>query len=253
MTRPSPESAAALPTLRLASYNIRKAVGLDWRRDPARTLRVIRELDADVIALQEADKRLSPRHAALHPNLIERETDLRLVELDHSPVSIGWHGNAVLVRAGLEVIDVSLVDLPGIEPRGSVAVRLKTALGELAVVGVHLGLRRGCRAAQLETILGTLPSDVLPRTVIMGDFNEWSERRGLDILSRHFDVVRPGRTYHSARPVACLDRFALGSGLSLMGTGVVADRDTRVASDHLPVWAEVSLAGTAGGDEHRGG
>ena len=48
-----------------ASYNIRKAVGIDGRRDPERILAVLREIDADIIALQEADRRFGTRAAAL--------------------------------------------------------------------------------------------------------------------------------------------------------------------------------------------
>lgn len=43
--------------LKFASYNIHKAVGLDARRDPDRIITVLREVDADVIALQECDRR----------------------------------------------------------------------------------------------------------------------------------------------------------------------------------------------------
>ncbi len=52
-------------TLRLASYNIRKCLGLDLKRAPGRVMDVINGIDADIIVLQEADKRLGPRPAAL--------------------------------------------------------------------------------------------------------------------------------------------------------------------------------------------
>ena len=52
-----------IPPLRLASYNIRKCIGLDRRRDPGRILRVINGLEADVVVLQEADRRMGPRRA----------------------------------------------------------------------------------------------------------------------------------------------------------------------------------------------
>ena len=57
--------------LTFASYNIRKAVGLDRRRDPERIMRVLHELDADVIALQEADRRFGRRISALPLRLID--------------------------------------------------------------------------------------------------------------------------------------------------------------------------------------
>jgi endonuclease/exonuclease/phosphatase family metal-dependent hydrolase len=39
--------------LRVATYNVHKCRGMDWRVNPARIVKVIREIDADVIALQE--------------------------------------------------------------------------------------------------------------------------------------------------------------------------------------------------------
>lgn len=59
------QGAAERHTIRVASYNIRKAVGLDWRRDTHRIADVLAEVDADVIALQEADKRLGARAGVL--------------------------------------------------------------------------------------------------------------------------------------------------------------------------------------------
>lgn len=227
--------------LRLASYNIRKAVGLDWRRDPSRTLRVIRALDADVVALQEADKRLGLRPAAVAPEAIARETDLRVVPLAHSPVSLGWHGNAVLVRGSLEVADARCLELPGIEPRGCVIVRLPTDAGPLTLVAVHLGLRRRCRRLQFHRILGALERGDASRTVILGDFNEWSADRGVEPLLPHFRIVSPGNSFHASQPVAPLDRFALGTRVTLINAGVESGPTARRASDHLPVWTEVEL------------
>jgi endonuclease/exonuclease/phosphatase family metal-dependent hydrolase len=227
--------------LRLASYNSRKAVGLDWRRDPARTLRVIRALDADVVALQEADKRLGLRPAAVAPEAIARETDLRPVPLGHSPVSLGWHGNAVLVRRSIEVVSTSCMELPGIEPRGCVIVRLAVEGGELTVVAVHLGLRRRCRRLQFLRILRALKRGHRERAVIVGDFNEWSPDRGVEPLLPHFRVVSPGNSFHASQPVAPLDRFAIGARVALVGAGVESGPLARRASDHLPVWTEIEL------------
>lgn len=231
--------------LRLASYNIRKSVGLDWQRDPARSIRVINQLEADVVALQEVDRRLKPRHAVLDADMILRETDLRPVPLGGSPVSLGWHGNALLVRKDLEVTETALIELPGIEPRGGVTVSLPTEFGPLTLVGVHLGLRRGCRRLQLARILDHLDPEMRPLSAIMGDFNEWSGRRGTEALGDGFRLVTPGRSFHAARPLACLDRFALGPGLRLLDSGVERGAEARIASDHLPVWADLLVEAAA--------
>src|SRR5205809_3716753 len=55
----------------LASYNMHKAVGLDGRRDPHRVLKVLQEIDADVVALQEADKRIGGRGSTVPHELID--------------------------------------------------------------------------------------------------------------------------------------------------------------------------------------
>lgn len=227
--------------LKLVSYNIRKAVGLDWRRDPSRTLQVIGALGADIVALQEADKRLGPRPAAIPPEAIARETGLRPVPLARSDVSLGWHGNAVLVREGLEVDGTELIELPGIEPRGGVLVRLRTPAGALTVVGVHLGLRRRCRRLQFARILAALGERDVTRAVILGDFNEWSADRGVEPLLPRFRVVSPGLSFHASQQVAPLDRFALGPAVDLVDMGVETGPVARRASDHLPVWTEIEL------------
>lgn len=225
--------------IRLASYNIRKAVGLDWRRDPARILRVIRGLGADIVALQEADKRLGERPAALSPDAIARETGLLALDVAPMRPSLGFHGNALLVGEEVEVEQVLTVTLPGIEPRGAVIARLVTGDGPLTVAAVHLGLRRGCRQLQLAHIRDLIARD--RPVAILGDLNEWSAFAGFDVLGPDFAMIRPGRSFHAARPVACLDRFVLGGGIRLQHAGVVRDGDAARASDHLPVWADVTL------------
>lgn len=88
-------------TIRIASYNIRKARGLDQKRSPNRVLDVVNALGADVVVLQEADKRLGDRPTSLPRTLIASETDFDVVEIADAGRSIGWHRNAVLLRKGL--------------------------------------------------------------------------------------------------------------------------------------------------------
>lgn len=61
-------------TIRVASYNIRKAIGTDRRRSPERVIDVLNEVDADIIALQEADRRFGIRHAAIPPLLLDSQS-----------------------------------------------------------------------------------------------------------------------------------------------------------------------------------
>lgn len=225
--------------MRIVSYNIRKAVGLDWRRDPLRIIRVLQDLDADVVAIQEADKRLGARHAVLPEAQLYDHTGLRILQVTDGPSS-GWHGNAILVRDGWRAERTERFSLPGIEPRGAVRADLTGPEGDVTVFGTHLGLRRGCRQLQLAHLVAEIGADA-PRTVLAGDMNEWSTRIGFDLIDDVFDLVVPGRSFHTTRPVAALDRFAVGRGLTTMDSGVHRAGEAKRASDHLPVWLDLKI------------
>lgn len=230
------------PFMRVASYNIRKCVGLDRRRDPGRILRVIAGLDADIVALQEADRRLGARPATLDPERIEAETGLVPAPVAVNDVSLGWHGNAILTAPDVRLHAIERLRLPGIEPRGALVVVAEKAGRRFRFVAAHLGLRRGCRRQQLETITEHLDPRADP-AIIAGDFNEWRPKRGLEPLSRAFEVLTPGRSYHARYPVATLDRIAVSRGIALADAGVADTALARIASDHLPVWADLAFAG----------
>jgi endonuclease/exonuclease/phosphatase family metal-dependent hydrolase len=228
-------------TIRIASYNLHKCLGLDGRRDPGRVLDVLNGIGADIIALQEVDRRLGPRPAALPRRLIESGSDFILPDLPVNMVSLGWHGQTILTR-GHAVSATQRIDLPGMEPRGAVLAEVALPSGgALRVVGVHLGLVRRSRQLQLRTILRALEGRAPMATVILGDFNEWSARRGLEPLAGAFLPHAPGRSFHAARPIAALDRIALDPRIVLSDAGVVDTALSRIASDHLPIWADVTL------------
>ncbi len=225
-------------TLRFASYNIRKARGLDQRRNPRRILDVINGLEADLVALQEADRRLGDRPSALPRRLIETETDFEVLPAADNDVSLGWHGNAVLLRRGIVATGVERINLPGLEPRGAVRFELDVAR-PVSVVCTHLGLARRHRRRQLQTLAqGLKPTG---DAIILGDFNEWSRSRGLEPLSHAFTVLSPGRSFHAARPLAALDRIAHAGSITVTNAGVDQGELARQASDHLPIWADMRL------------
>ena len=223
--------------LKLVSYNIRKAIGLDRRRDPRRTIDVINRLEADVVILQEADRRLGQRPSALPRGILASETDLVPVPLAENNVSLGSHGNTILVRKGLAFSAAERLELPGLEPRGAVSVEIE---GRLKLVGTHLGLLRRYRHQQMRELAQKLAKTPLP-TAVLGDFNEWSPKRGFEPLEVDFDVHSPGNSFHASRPVACLDRIAISPGIEIRDSGVVQTGLAKVASDHLPIWVDIRV------------
>ncbi len=224
--------------LRVASYNIRAGLGTDLRRDPDRVLRAVAGLGADIVALQEADHRLGARPSALPKARIAAETGLEPLDLSDHHAGLGWHGIALLVRPEIDIGEVHRFHLPGLEPRGAVAVEAGWRGARLRVAVVHLGLLRRSRRAQVAYLCDAL-ADLEPRpTVILGDFNEWSRRKGLGRLARDFTLLTPGRTFPARRPVLALDRIAHSPDL---GVRVVPPpvAGHPHPSDHRPILAEL--------------
>ncbi len=228
--------------LTFASYNIHKAVGVDRRRDPDRIISVLREIDADVIALQEADLRLGERASVLPKALLD-DTPWRVVPLAKRPRSIGWHGNALLVRRDLEILSGEALDLPTLEPRGAACGEIVVEGRPLRVIGTHLdlsGLRRRDQIRSLLTFVDECAGD-LP-TVIMGDFNQWGRQTGaMREFAQGWHIVTPGRSYPSRQPVATLDRIVASTHWNVVSSDVHHTALSTVASDHLPVKAVLSL------------
>jgi endonuclease/exonuclease/phosphatase family metal-dependent hydrolase len=245
----------------LASYNMHKAVGLDGRRDPHRVLRVLQEIDADIVALQEADKRIGGRGSTVPHELIDshglykpvhlgvrhkrvfdkarRHTD-RLLKVNTR--NIGWHGNAILVKRHVGVLDCAALDLPMLEPRGAVMAELLVDEKPLRVVGMHLDLSGLWRRRQMRAILETIARrpQKMP-TVLMGDTNEWRAVAGcLNDLEPDFHIAPTGPSFHARHPVAQLDRIIVHRDLNIEAAGVHMSPVARRASDHLPIWARVS-------------
>jgi endonuclease/exonuclease/phosphatase family metal-dependent hydrolase len=233
--------------LTFASYNIHKAVGLDRRRDPDRIIAVLRELDADVIALQEVDRRFGARPSVLPRSAIDEHTPYSVVPLDHGhfgrPDSLGWHGNALLVRRGTAVAEARVVPLPTLEPRGAIRADFEIADRRLRVVGMHLDLSGLRRRQQIRTVLSHLAAcDGDCPTVLMGDFNEWARTGGCFREFGHgWRLLTPGRSFPSRRPVAQLDRIVVSDGWEVAHSGVHHSALAAVASDHLPVLARLTL------------
>lgn len=226
--------------IRVASYNMRKAIGTDRRRRPERTLDVLNEIDADVVALQEADRRFGARTSAMPLSLIEAHSDYRPVPLDIRPGSIGWHGNAILVKRHVQVNGQALLSLPSLEPRGAVLADV-TAKGErLRVVGMHLDLSGLWRRRQAVAVLAHLAASGAPPSVLMGDLNEWSVRGGcLRDFGAKLRFADTGRSFHTRRPIAMLDRIMVTPEFEILACGAHCTPRSRRASDHLPVWADL--------------
>ena len=229
--------------MKIASYNIHKCRGTDGQVRPDRILCVIKELDAELIALQEVDNRFGQKDGLLNPEEIRKQVGMRLLIQSDVPQGHGWHGNALLVRSEPKTYRRHRLRLPGFEPRGAVVAELDLGEGEFRVIAAHLGLLRSSRIEQASALL-RLHRELAPMpTILMGDFNEWrrAKRSALALLEPTFGFQPSPRSFPSRRPLFSLDRiFGWPKGL-VTDVRVHDSPLARVASDHLPLTARTAV------------
>lgn len=222
----------------LASYNIHLGIGNDGLFSPKRIARVLTELAADVIALQEVESGISG-------------FDMYAYLRDHSGFTALFgptleqagrqYGNALLTR--FRVLDVRRIDLsmPRREPRGALDAVLDCSGLQVRVVCTHLGLRPAERRHQIRRLLGFVEDYPAMPTVLMGDINEWFLwGRPLRWLHRRFGSARALRTFPARLPLFALDRIWVQPGYLLRSVEVHSTPLARGASDHLPLTARMA-------------
>ncbi|EJF76506.1 hypothetical protein ME7_01050 [Bartonella birtlesii LL-WM9] len=231
--------------LTVASYNVHKCVGVDKIFNPTRIVHVITELQVDILALQEADKRFGERVGLIDLQLLKSKTGLIPVPLNTmSPQGHGWHGNALFLRKG-HVRDILQVTLPGIEPRGAVIVEFEMEIGLIRIIAAHFGLLRHSRNQQTKTLLALLQKRPLMPTLLVGDFNEWRRGKGSSLkhFSPYFDsTLGTVPSFPSRFPFLALDRIFAFPHQLVKNIENHNSSLARVASDHLPIKAYLDLA-----------
>jgi endonuclease/exonuclease/phosphatase family metal-dependent hydrolase len=228
-------------TLKVATWNIHRAVGGDGRFAPARIVDVLAELDADVVALQEVA--LQRAHESFLAD-VERKTGYHVVGGPLYQRRGTDFGNAVLSRHPVKRVEHVDLAVDGYEPRGALDVRIDAgAAHPLRVIATHLGLRPGERREQVKRLLAAVESDATDATLLMGDVNEWYLwGRPLRWLHAHFRT-RPAAppTFPARRPIFALDRIWISPAGVLHDLACHASPLARIASDHLPLTARVAL------------
>jgi len=230
----------------VASYNVHKCIGTDKIFDPTRILRVISEIKADVLALQEIDKRFGCRSGLLDLGELKERCGLNPVPIHAmTPRGHGFHGNALFFRHGT-VHDICQIDLPGVEPRGALIVDFHLKSGSLRVVAAHFGLLRRSRERQVAAILDALSQRPFMPTVMVGDLNEWrlGKNSSLKNLMNSFNLVMGSvPSFPSRFPVLALDRVLATPHHLVTSVDIHHSPLAKIASDHLPVKAWIDLKG----------
>jgi endonuclease/exonuclease/phosphatase family metal-dependent hydrolase len=233
--------------LRIATYNVHRCRGIDRRTLPSRIAEVLREIDADVIALQEVIG-AGPLGAGQAEEI-------------GAALGMGWvmspvrhlrrhlFGNVVLSR--FPIVHHSQYDLSWrtCKPRACQRADLDLGHGrQLHVYNVHLGtavLERRYQAPRLAAFVHD--RRVAGPKIILGDFNEWMRGRATRTLSALFESVdirahlQRRRTYPGIFPVLHLDHIYYEGGVEIRGVDLPRTRKALIASDHLPLVASLRL------------
>jgi endonuclease/exonuclease/phosphatase family metal-dependent hydrolase len=232
----------------LLTYNIHKAIGNDRVFDPDRIARICEDEGADIIALQEVDKGVPRSHHLDLADFLGKRLGFHQQLGINVELKKGSYGNATLSR--WPFLNCQNLDLTWTikKRRGCLVTGIQTPAGPILVMNLHLGLSRIERHFQIKKVL---EAEVLAAYkgipgVVMGDSNE--RTRYLDIFMNFAGyrnaagpLKRKIKTWPSFAPIWNLDKIFHNEGCKLDSYTVIRNQVTRVASDHLPVKAVVTI------------
>ena len=239
--------------LRIATYNVHQCRGLDRRVRPARIAAVLREIDADIVAMQEVISYEDRGHEQHQARFIAEELGGHSFHIGECRRHGGGvYGNVTLTRLPVERVCNYDITWRLREPRGClrVDVKLNGDGALLHVFNVHLGtafIERRFQGRKLVSDEVLKNSKLGDRRVVLGDFNEWTRGLASRLLSeelRSADVrqhLRRARTYPGPLPILHLDHIYYDPALRLERLWLHKSFTALVASDHLPLVADFSL------------
>ncbi|MEX1216154.1 endonuclease/exonuclease/phosphatase family protein [Saccharospirillum sp.] len=242
-------------TLRVMTYNVHSCIGMDGKVDVARIARVIARSRPDVVALQELDVGRDRSEGVDQAHQIAR-----LLEMDvhfHPAMHIEEerYGDAILTHLPQRLVKADLLpglaSRPNLEPRGALWVEVELYDRKVQIINTHLGLNGQERKNQMEALLGLdwLGHPYCRAPVILcGDFNAVPLSPVCRILNKRLrdaqqaaEDHRPRRTFPARLPAVRIDHIYVGAGLTASRIEVPDSTLVRVASDHLPLVADLKL------------
>lgn len=229
-------TVATTPFISVVSYNIHQCVGWDLRRNAARIARIIRELNPDIIGLQEVSSESNGKVHSLQMKYLADATGLEAAAGPTITRHNSEYGNVLLSRHRL--IQVRRIDLsvPGREPRGAIDAEIELNNKTVRVVVSHLGLCAAERRYQVKRLVAALSESDSSPTVVIMDHNEWFPlRQSLRLLHDRLGKPPTLATFPSILPLLAHDRVWVRPLAALIHVERRLTPLTRIASDHLPL------------------
>jgi len=247
-------NSASVRPLRVMTFNISHGAGIDRRLDLARTARVIRAAAVDVAGLQEV-----ARHFDAHSGFVDqaewlaRELDMHLAfgaNLDRDPDSPGHprrqFGNAILsVDPILDRDNTHLPRFGDHEQRGLLRARIEVRGVSWQIYTTHLqhndAAERLAQARAISQLIGT-PNHAV---VLLGDLNAIPDTPEVRAITGSLvdtwqgSIGWLGYTAPNPVPYRRID-YVMRSPDGPARAGVITSLRARIASDHLPVVADLA-------------
>ncbi|WP_166822939.1 endonuclease/exonuclease/phosphatase family protein [Thalassoroseus pseudoceratinae] len=232
--------------LRVLSYNIHHAEGVDGKLDVERIAKVINAVDPDIVALQEVDQKVQRSNGVHQPKELARLTKMNVAFGANIPLQGGHYGNAILSRFPITKRKNEL--LPNVndgEQRGVLVgeITIPDLPTSLLILATHFDHRANDQERTLSAkfINQRFTADNGP-ALLMGDLNDVIGSATLDQL-----VVAWTRTNSKALPTIPVKRptrqidFVLFRPVDRWTVVETRVLDEAVASDHRPILSVLEI------------
>lgn len=232
--------------LRVLSYNIHHAEGVDGKLDLERIARVINTAEADIVALQEVDRLTQRTKQVDQGKELARLTGMSFAFGANIDLQSGTYGNAVLSK--YRIVRHHNHALPCFdkgEQRGVLETEIELAGAErLLLLATHFDHRRDDRervasAKQINALIRK--QDDLP-ALLLGDLNDVLGSAALSELQQQWTSANrePLPTIPVDKPKQQID-FVLFYPQERWVVIDVKVLDEAIASDHRPILAVLEL------------
>lgn len=238
------EKPAASPRmLRVLTYNIHHAEGIDKKLDIPRIANVIRAAEADLVAVQEVDFKTRRTGNVDMPAELAKLTGMHVYFAKAMDYQGGAYGQVILSRHPMT--DTKTHMLPpaeqGVEPRIMAEARVKIGGQSIAFFATHLDHRDEPRRLKQVEEIGRITANLKDDTIALlaGDLNARPDSAPIANLLRAWTDPSAGKgllTIPAEKPKAQID-FVLYRPKERLRPVEVKVIDEPVASDHRPVLA----------------
>ena len=226
-------------TLKIASYNVRNAKGMDNITDFDRTAAVINQMNADVVAIQELDSATQRSEGFVVLDELAKRTNMHASFNGSIEFQGGKYGNGVLTKE--EPLRREAIELPGREEKRSLLI---VEMKDFVLCCTHLSLNEEDRQTSVELIQQHTNKYMSKPVFLVGDLNASPDSNEIKTLSNNWTMLNdPSQhTYPSDNPNITIDYLFLKQNKDFEYTVI----DTEVvnepmASDHRPLWVELKI------------